>query len=379
MSEQARAFARVGDLQSAIHTWQAAMDRFGPFVEALDSLWQAFYSLGDYPAAATYLERLLELQPEAAKLHYQLGTLLAVVDPASAIQHLDQARWLDPQLSADAGLLREAILSSSLAGDQAYILVIAGRALAALNEWPLAAAAFSQAMQVNPKYAEAWAYLGEARQHLVQESATGNSQSGLAEIQRALQLDPRSLSGHLFLSLYWSRQGRFDQALQAVRTAITIHPQEAILYSELGRVLALSGDLAGAAQAYLQAAELEPHQAAYWRQVVKFSLTNNYLIEVLALPAAQAALELAPGDVANLDAMAQVSIRLGDLDRAWVLLEQALKTNPNDADSHLHYGYLLLLKGNNVAALEHFRLAQNLDPQSQAAEQAQRLIEGMLK
>jgi Flp pilus assembly protein TadD len=68
--------------------------------------------------------------------------------------------------------------------------------------------------------------------------------------------------------LYWCRQRRYDLAKQAIIEALRIHPQEAALYAELGSVLALSGDLARAAMAYLQAAALEPEEDWYQRQVV---------------------------------------------------------------------------------------------------------------
>jgi superkiller protein 3 len=206
-----------------------------------------------------------------------------------------------------------------------------------------------------------------------------STQEGLAEIQRALRLDPHSLSGQLFLSLYWCRQGRYDLAEKAITEALRIHPLEAALYAELGSVLALSGDLARAAEAYLQAAALEPENARYQRQVVEFSLNYNYQLEALALPAARRALSLSPEEADNLDAMGQVQIRLGQLQASQETLEKALIVDAQLAAAHLHYGYLLMLQGDSDGALEQFQLAESLAPGSSVDEQARRLMEGMLK
>ena len=379
MLDLGHAYAQSGDLHAASQVWQAAVDRFGPSVGALDPLSRAYFRLREYPGARAALESLLLLRPEDAGLHYQLGLLLAAVDPGAAVEHLEEARRLSPELEKQAGKLRAEILAASLEDDRTYTLVSAGRVLAAMNEWELAVEAFSQAALANPGYAEAWAYLGEARQHLPQDEKQASTQAGLAEIQRALQLDPKSLAAHLFLSIYWSRQGRYDLAQQAISEALQIHPQEAALHAELGGVLAFSGDLAGAAEAYLQAAALEPENAWYQRRVVDFSLTYNYQLEALALPAARRALSLSPGDADNLDAMAQVQIRLGQLEAAMESLVRALKADAQNAAAHLHYGYLLMLQGEAAAALEHFQLAESLAPGSSTAEQAQRLMEGMLK
>ena len=379
MLDLGQAYAQSGDLHAASQAWQAAIDRFGPSVGALDPLFQAHFRLRDYPGARAALESLLVLRPEDAGLHYRLGLLLSAVEPGAAVEHLEEARRLSPELEKQARKLRAEILAAGLEGDRAYSQLSAGRVLAAMNEWELAAEAFSQATQANPGYAEAWAYLGEARQHSTQDETQASTQSGLAEIERALQLDPNSLAAHLFLSIYWSRQGRYDLAKQAISEALRIYPQEAALYAEMGSVLAFNGDLAGAAEVYLQATALEPKNDWYQRKVVEFSLTYNYQLEALALPAARRALSLSPEAADNLDAMAQVQIRLGQLEAAMETLERALQADAENAAAHLHFGYLLMLQGEAAAALEHFQLAESLAPGSSVAEQAQRLMEGMLK
>jgi tetratricopeptide (TPR) repeat protein len=143
-----QAYAQSSDLHAAAHAWQAIF-RFGPSVEVLDLLSQAYFNLGDYLGASSALELLLVLRPEDAGLHYRLGLLLAAVEPGAAVEHLEEARRLNPELEEQAGKLRGEILAASLEGDPAYTLVSAGRVLAASNEWELAAEAFTQATLAN--------------------------------------------------------------------------------------------------------------------------------------------------------------------------------------------------------------------------------------
>jgi Tfp pilus assembly protein PilF len=378
------AYKEIGDLSQAIQSWQAALAAGGPAADLYRRTWQACYAQGDYASATEALLKLEEIETQDGQTQYQLGLLLAAQQPQQAVKHLELAASLEPELAAKANQLRSEILAASLTDDPAYGLLMAGRALASLEIWPLAIEALTQATKANPNYAEAWAYLGEARQHLETqaEDKPGDESIpgvGLVEIHKALELDPKSLSAHLFLSLYWSRRERFDLAEQAIAAAIQDYPQEAILYVELGRVRASAGDLTGAYNAYVKATEIQPQSAAFQRYLAEFALNYSYQIGAVALPAARQVVLLSPNDAPALDLMAQVLIRLGDLANAERYLRQALQIDANYVYAHLHLGTIYLLRAETQAALDELHLVQELSPDSPAAEQAGRLIEGMLK
>jgi hypothetical protein len=48
--------------------------------------------------------------------------------------------------------------------------------------------------------------------------------AGLAELQKAIALDPQLTAGTYFFSLYWERHQRFDLALTAIEKAIHLSP-----------------------------------------------------------------------------------------------------------------------------------------------------------
>jgi tetratricopeptide (TPR) repeat protein len=301
------------------------------------------------------------------------------------LDYLNQAVRLDSRLARRIDRLTQAILQAqnqtipAQPGSEpaeispAYLFLSSGRALAALDEWLLATYAFKQATDSQPEYAEAWAYLGEARTHITTDDQA--QQKGLADIQHALQIDPASLPAHLFLAYYWTRQQDYDQAIQVIATTQAIYPQNPLLLAEMGNVLALSGDVRAAQEAYAQAIALAPDDPAYLRYAIRFSLTYNFEFEQLALPLARQAVILAPNDSETLDLMAQVLIRQGDLSNAERFVQRALQSQPDYTRAHLSLGIIYLMRNELDLARQELQIVLELAPGSSSAEPAQRLLE----
>jgi tetratricopeptide (TPR) repeat protein len=374
------AYQQVGNLNAALGAWQRAISQAGLSSELLERLVQAHLALGNYSAASDELEALVSLKPDDPELHYRLGLLVAAQAPEAALQHLEKAEAGNPSLEAGIETLRRSILSARASDDPAYALVTAGRALASLEEWGLAAEAFRRATLARPSYAEAWAYLGEAQQHLSPPDVSQNPDplkpgDGLEELQKAVKLDPNSLAANLFLALYWSRLERYDLALEAIQTARTLDPKNPDLQAEYARNLAASGDLYGAYDAYQQAIALAPLDPAYRRQLVDFSLKYSFEVEQVALPVARQLVIEDPGEPANLVLMAQVLIKQGDLANAERFLNRALQSDPNYAPAHLQLGLVYILQGKKAAALQELNLASATAPDGPVAVQARRMVE----
>lgn len=374
------AYEQSGDLPQAIRYWQSAVGSEGLSVELIDRIVQAHLDLGDYPAAIHELARLIKVNPEDAQLHYRLGLLMATQDPEAAINFLTRAAEMDPNLAAPVSSIRRGILSGRVAEDPGYSLITTGRALAAIEKWDLAAEAFRQATLIRPDYAEGWAYLGESLQHLpsqkkTSENANPERKDGLAELQKALELDPESLAAHTFLALYWTRKARYDLALDGIQSALEMEPQNPVLQVQLGDILAASGDFQSAYEAYARAVDLAPHDPAYQRYLVDFALAYDFQVEGIALPIARRLVVSEPRDPANLALMGRVMIKTGDLLNAKRFLIRSLEYNPDYAPAHLHLGLVYILTGDEASALQEFQLASNLAPNSSIADQATRLME----
>jgi tetratricopeptide (TPR) repeat protein len=366
------AYQQAGDNPAAKRAWTAALQAGSPPEEIYTRLLEVHRRLKDYAGAIQDLQALTSLEPTNAGLRYQLGLLLAAQQPEAALPYLAQAGSLDPSYSASADALSSSIRIASLKSDKAYLLLESGRALGDIDQWNLASEAFHQSILARPDYAEAWAFLGEAMQHQAQGDP---ARDGLLELGRALQLDPRSLSAHLFMAFYWQRHGRLDLALDYLKNAATLYPEDPQVQTALGDSLALNGDLPAAFGAYQQAIKLAPNDSTYYRLLAEFSLEHEYEVRTIALPAARQALALAPEDPATLDTLGQVFFLLEDFTSAERYFERALQADERYAPSQLHLGLIYLMNGDRSAAFDKFNLAQTLAPGTATAEHAQRLLQ----
>jgi tetratricopeptide (TPR) repeat protein len=361
----------VGDPASALQAWQNA----GASTVSLERRLNLHRQLNDFPAAIADLQALITLQPEQADRVYQLGLLLAATQPDQAIPYLERAAVLSPHDTAPARTLRRRIQAAQSADQPAYTLLEAGRALADLKQWDLAAEAFQRATLLRPDYAEAWAFHGEALQHLNLPAGKDFSSAGLAELEFARQLDPGSLSANLFLALYWRRQGQFTRSLEILDSLAPNNEQNPVLHIELGNTLADKGDPKNALLHYLRAVELAPSDPAYWLALVGFCVHSQYQVRPAALPAARQLLLLTPTDPAALDLMGQVLLLLEDPLNAERFFRRAIQSASDYAPARLHLAQVYLLRSATTAARQELDLVIALAPRSSEAEYARRLLQ----
>jgi tetratricopeptide (TPR) repeat protein len=374
------AYYGAGEIPAAEQAWQRALAAGGSLDDRTQRLVEVYLDQNDYQGAIEALQAWVDQWPQDASLLYRLGLLTATQDPEAALDYLNRAAEIDPSLQSDVSRLQRAVIGARYAEDPAYSLLTTGRALAALGEWSLAVEAFHNATLLRPDYAEAWAYLGEAYQHLSgQENKLASKNppqdDGLAELRKALELDPQSLAAHTLMAMYWSRRGNYDLALTYMQSAVELDPKNPLLHIELANALAQAGNVEAAYESLQQAITLAPSDPSILRQVVEFLLRYDYQLEQVALPIARRLVILAPQDAANLDSMAQLLIQLGDLDSAGRFLERALQADPDYPAAHLHLGLIYVLKDDRQRALDELRLAASLDPEGSIAAQAQRMLE----
>jgi tetratricopeptide (TPR) repeat protein len=346
---------------------------------------------GDAPGAAIAARRLSELQPGNSVRLTELGLMTAALQPEKGVEILTRAAARDPAAQPALQAVRRAVLSARSADDPVYTLISTGRALAGLDRWELAVDAFREAARQRPDYAEAWAYLGEALQHLpppgagtrpsqqaaapITSTPDPNQGPGLAELQRARQLDPNSLAANSFLALYWQRRARPDLARQIFEEAVRLAPASPALQAALGEALAVNGDLSAAEAAYRKAAALAPNDPLYLRLLAGFALDYNYQPGEIAVQAARQAILLTSDAPENQDLMARVLLSQNDRAGARRFIDRALELDPGYAPAHLRLGALLLLEGEAEAARAELQRVIDLAPGSPEAAQAARLLQ----
>jgi len=362
----------AGNQEAASALWDQLLQSGSLSAEVYARRAALAYAQEQYLAAAADLQALVLLRPADTASLYRLGLIMAALEPNTAQVYLTQVAAGDFSQASFAQDLSRRISTARLFDEPAYTFMVTGQALASQAEWGLALQAFLQATQIRPDYAEAWAYLGEARQR--QPAGSPQAGSGLDEMRQSLALDPDCLAAHIFLGLYYERRGDYPQALSWVQAAAALDPGNPDLQVGMGDLLALQGELPEAQAAYEQAIALAPQNAAYPIALAQFALEQQIQVRTLALPAARQAVLLAPQDPAALDVMGHTLVLLGDFFNAERFLQRALQNDPNYAPAHLHLGAAYLFMEQPALARAHLDLARALDPNGPTARDAQRLL-----
>jgi tetratricopeptide (TPR) repeat protein len=391
------AAARNGDKNQAIDFFKKV-----PTLSAEGWMWlgYSYYSVGDFPSSVNALEESLQLDqmPSAYKLlaliyrqqknwlaersalenqlrlddagdvyaYYRLGLLLTVLEPEQALTNLMLASSLDPEFDPAVQTLRAALNLSATQPDASQQMVSVGRALGLVEEWDLSVAAFEKAIAINAKNAEAWAWLGEAKQQ------TGGD--GRAELDRAETLDSKSVVVHALRGLYWNRQKEYLQMLSEYLSAAEYEPTNPAWQAEIGNAYVKRGDLVAALAAYQHATELAPNESTYWRLLADFCAENGVYLDDVGLPAAQRAIELAPDDPLALDALGWAYLSSGRYANAEQTLLDVIERFPDHLPAHIHLAMNYLAQGNRAAAFDKLTYVQSKDPDGVSGELAKLLL-----
>jgi tetratricopeptide (TPR) repeat protein len=361
------AYRAQTDWDAALQNWRRALDAGADPIEVHARFLQAHRTLGDYPAAIGDLQTLAALDPSNAAVRYQLGLFLATREPHAALDHLLQAAALDAALRAAVEALTASLQPAAETDDPAFTLLSAGRTLASLGEWELAAEAFRQAALANPGYAEAWAFLGEAQQQL--------GRDGGSALETALSLDPESLTANLLTGLYFMRQGQPGSALVYFTAAARRDPENPAIQTEIAGAHAALGDINAALEHFQHAIALAPGDPAYLHLLAAYSIYNDIQVEEAGLPAARAAVILNPEDPVALDLIGYSLHLRGDALSALRFLSRALNADPNYAPARLHLGLVYLAQDKVEQAAAQFHLVIRLAPETPWAADAARLLQ----
>lgn len=359
------AYWNSNEHQMALTIWQDGSQADPSDVVLYDRLAMAYHESGDYTSEQNVLVKRLSLASDADS-HYELGLLLTLSDSDRALTELESASSLDPQFDSVVQTLRAAIAVSDTESDPANRFIAIGRGLGLVEEWGLAENAFQKAVSVDAKNAEAWVWLGEARQH--------NGQDGSDDLNQALALDPHDAIVHALRGLYWKRQGNNAGALAEYLQAAQIEPDNPAWQASLGDAYTQTGDLVSALAAYQKATQLAPNDAAYWRLLATFCSDNDLYILDVGLPAAKQAAQLAPNDPQTLDVLGWSYSNAGLLYNAEQNLLHAIKLAPDLTIAHLHLAENYLRQGDNASALNELNLTVQLDKDGTSGQSAAQIL-----
>jgi tetratricopeptide (TPR) repeat protein len=365
-SDLGAAYYQLGQFKESARALQRGLDIHGANASLYRGLALARNAQGDFEGEAAAMQQYIALDDTEAAARYRLGLLLSVFDSDNALPELMASAKLDEAYDQAVQSMRSALNLASLESDEASRLVVIGRGLGLVREWALAREAFQRAVRADEKNAEAWAWLGEANQHL--------GQDGSGELRRAEALDPFSANVRALSGLYWKRMNDPQKALVQFQWAAAIEPKNPAFLAALGDAYAFAGDLPPALAAYQRATELAPADATYWRTLALFSGQYSFQVEQVGIPAAQQVLELRPDEATSFDLLGWTYLAANVTGLAEENLLAALRLNPDYAPAHLHLGMMYLQMNKLEAARTHLLRAQALDAEGAEGQAATQLL-----
>jgi len=111
---------------------------------------------------------------------------------------------------------------------------------------------FEKAIALNPNYATAHHWFGNS---LLE--AIGDFDRSIAEMKRAVELDPLSIAINVDLGVSYYYAGRYQDGIVQIRKALDLDANSYYVHSNLGEVLELSGDFPGAIAEYEKSVALD--------------------------------------------------------------------------------------------------------------------------
>jgi len=262
---------------------------------------------GDDAAAVEYFEAALDLEPDAAEVHQQLGlTYRKLRDLDAAREHLSK--------EASDSLAFPDPLMASLKGDFSRSYLFAG----------------------------------------MEAQATGRWEDAVAEYRKVIELDPTSGIGHEALAAALEATGELDAAIEEYRVAVSLLPNDAMVRVLTAKALiARDGATDEAVNLYRRAVELAPDLSE-----ARLGLAYVLLLQERLLEEAEEHLRrVLETDSENLGARLQlgrVLILGGEADEAVKELKKILAVDPMRPEVLLNHGQALARSGRASEARAEF-------------------------
>jgi tetratricopeptide (TPR) repeat protein len=361
------AFLSNNETSRAMREWEMLLAEHMEIASVSQRLAKQYHIRKDYDNEMRVLKAWLETDGTNPEASEQMGLLLAASAAPEALPLLRSAAEQSQQAANRLNGLITALDRQEK--DRAYLLALSGQALALMNEWALAEQAFELSVAANSNYANAWAWLGTARQH-------NNSSGALNAIEEAIHLEPNSAAIHTMLGNYWQNAGQPVNAISEFQAATRIEPGNPAWWQALAGAQA-QNDLSAALDAYIKSVNIAPQEAIYWFSLAAFCVEKNAYLEDYGLNAALRAFALEPKNPEYIDMLGRAQMAVGQLDAAEVSFNKAIKLGSSASipGTHLHMGLLYLQTDRQANAKLEFEETLRLDPNGSYGSQAKKIIE----
>lgn len=281
------------------------------------------------------LSRAVELMPDNAEAHFNLGNCL-----------LDQARFADAE-----SCYRRAL---NFKKDYLAAHFNLGNVLQQQERYAEAETSFLAALNLKPNLADARRNLG------IVQSEQGRNEEAESSFRELLKLTPDDPLAHGNLANILLAQKRVEEAESAYRRALHLQPSLPEAHFNLANFLSGQGQADEAETCYRNALDLRPDFA------IAHLKLGDLMLEQERSTEAETALRFAIEADPNLaDAWSHLGVALrnqGRYTEAETYYRQALALMPDYADAHNNLGNVLREQKRYAEAVECYRQALKLNP-----------------
>lgn len=195
-------------------------------------------------------------------------------------------------------------------------------------------------------------------------------------VQKAMQLNSGDGEAVALYAQIEVRRGQTANAVSAWERWSAAHPNDAGVLAILGTLEESRGNTSKAEAYYRRSLQIQPQQPIAANNLAYRMLLSGENVDV-ALSLAQTARQGMPNSANTADTLAWAYYYKGTYGFARDLLEEAIKSEPNDAAMHYHLGmvYRKLQDRNNATI--HLKKAVSLAPDSPTATDAKAALQGL--
>ncbi len=308
---QANTYTSDPDRNIVSHTYEDALAEFSQALSQDPRDVGAMTSMAD-----TYLDQAQRLPPGSAQALAALQQASRLIQqglelqPANADLYVAMARSELLQENYEAAL-ETAQHAMSLAPTDVAALNAAGLAAYYMNDSPKAIRYFTEAIRVNPKYAQSYTNLGNA--FFQMESwyrARRQYKRALERIPEALLANTAYQRAYMYymIGLSYHETQDYDQEIESLNMALALDPTYFDTYRQVGRAYLAKGEYRASRRALeiaIQNAPTDEQEADVYSQIGQVYETEGDTHQ--ALVAYSAALEIDPNNPLAADAVARLS------------------------------------------------------------------------